>query len=264
VVESRRGGTVWDSISYDPDLNLLYFGVGNGTPWDRPARSPRGGDNLFICSVVALKPDTGRIRLAHQETPRRWPGIDDSNQSIISRRPAPSTAPAKVLLHAPRTASSTLLDRATGGIALRESRTPPSRGQLYRFENWSRVVNAARHLRKIKNPVRLWPRTGRRAHLALHVLRPLTGLAYIPVSDSGFLYKSAQHPVKSALAYNVGIDFVAAGMPQKPEIQESRPRQHQRGTFLPGIPRKQKEIWARGSQDPNERRTALHCGPIWF
>src|SRR5213078_871875 len=49
------GGTVWDSISYDPELDLVYFGVGNGTPWDRPARSPRGGDNLFICSIVALK-----------------------------------------------------------------------------------------------------------------------------------------------------------------------------------------------------------------
>ena len=58
------GGTVWDSIVYDPELDLLYIGVGNGGPWNEKYRSPKGGDNLFTCSIVALKPDTGRIRLA--------------------------------------------------------------------------------------------------------------------------------------------------------------------------------------------------------
>jgi glucose dehydrogenase len=47
------GGTVWDAISYDPELGLVYIGVGNGTPWNRDLRSPDGGDNLFLASIVA-------------------------------------------------------------------------------------------------------------------------------------------------------------------------------------------------------------------
>ncbi len=53
------GGTVWDSMAYDPELDLLYIGVGNGAPWNQMIRSPDGGDNLFLSSIVALRPDTG-------------------------------------------------------------------------------------------------------------------------------------------------------------------------------------------------------------
>src|SRR5690348_9916399 len=63
------GGTVWDSIVYDSELDLLYIGVGNGVPWNRRIRSPGGGDNLFLASIVALKPETGRYVWHYQETP---------------------------------------------------------------------------------------------------------------------------------------------------------------------------------------------------
>ncbi|MCC7414451.1 MAG: PQQ-binding-like beta-propeller repeat protein, partial [Gammaproteobacteria bacterium] len=53
------GGTVWDTIVYDPALDLIYIGVGNGAPWNQSLRSPGGGDNLFLSSIVALRPDTG-------------------------------------------------------------------------------------------------------------------------------------------------------------------------------------------------------------
>jgi quinohemoprotein ethanol dehydrogenase len=54
------GGTPWDSITYDPDLNLIYIGTGNGEPWNRNLRSPAGGDNLYLASLVALNADTGK------------------------------------------------------------------------------------------------------------------------------------------------------------------------------------------------------------
>src|SRR5258707_9702631 len=63
------GGTPWDSIAYDPDLNLLYIGTGNGAPWNRNLRSPAGGDNLYVASVVALNADTGKYVWHYQETP---------------------------------------------------------------------------------------------------------------------------------------------------------------------------------------------------
>ena len=51
--KSGGGGVVWDAISYDPELNLVYFGVGNGMEWDRARRSANKGDNLFLSSIVA-------------------------------------------------------------------------------------------------------------------------------------------------------------------------------------------------------------------
>ena len=62
------GGTVWDSIVYDPELDLLYFGVGNGSPWSQGYRG-KIGDNLFLVSIVAVKPDTGEYVWHYQEVP---------------------------------------------------------------------------------------------------------------------------------------------------------------------------------------------------
>jgi quinohemoprotein ethanol dehydrogenase len=55
------GGTVWNSIVYDPDFNQVYIGVGNGGNWTRAIRSPDGGDNLFLSSIVAVDADTGSM-----------------------------------------------------------------------------------------------------------------------------------------------------------------------------------------------------------
>ena len=94
------GGTVWDSIVYDPELDLLYIGVGNGGPWDRGVRSPKGGDNLFIASIVALKPDTGEYVWHYQETPGdMWDFT--SAQPIVLADIALDGQPRKLLFHAP-------------------------------------------------------------------------------------------------------------------------------------------------------------------
>ena len=60
---------MWDSIAYDPELDLLYIGVGNGSPWNRKLRSDGKGDNLFLSSIVALEPDTGEYVWHYQTTP---------------------------------------------------------------------------------------------------------------------------------------------------------------------------------------------------
>ncbi len=63
------GGTVWDAVVYDPVTDLLYFGTGNGTPWNREMRDPSSGDNLYVASIIAVKPDTGEYVWHYQETP---------------------------------------------------------------------------------------------------------------------------------------------------------------------------------------------------
>jgi quinohemoprotein ethanol dehydrogenase len=63
------GGTVWDGIVYDSRLNLLFIGTGNGSPWNRQYRGDGGGDNLYIASIIAVDPDTGKYVWHYQETP---------------------------------------------------------------------------------------------------------------------------------------------------------------------------------------------------
>ena len=69
------GGTVWDSMAYDPKLDLLYIGTGNGTPWNQAYRSPGGGDNLYIDSIIALKPEDRGVRLALPDDTGRHLGL---------------------------------------------------------------------------------------------------------------------------------------------------------------------------------------------
>jgi PQQ-dependent dehydrogenase (methanol/ethanol family) len=63
------GGTIWDAAVYDPVTDLLYFGTGNGTPWNREMRDPNDGDNLYVASIVAVKASTGEYVWHYQETP---------------------------------------------------------------------------------------------------------------------------------------------------------------------------------------------------
>ena len=107
------GGTPWDSITYDPDLNLIYVGTGNGSPWNRNVRSPSGGDNLYLASIVALNADTGKYVWHYQETPGdHWDYT--SAQPMILADLNIDGAPRKVILHAPKNGFFFVIDRTNG------------------------------------------------------------------------------------------------------------------------------------------------------
>ena len=96
------GGTVWDSIAYDPELDLLYIGVGNGSPWNRDVRSPDGGDNLFLSSIVALRPATGVYVWHYQTTPGdNWDYTATQHMTLADLEI--DGEPRKVLMQAPST-----------------------------------------------------------------------------------------------------------------------------------------------------------------
>lgn len=95
------GGTAWDSMVYDPDLDLLYIGVGNGSPWNQELRSPGGGDNLFLASIVALNPDSGEYVWHYQTTPGdTWDYT--AVQHIMLAELELDGKPRKVLMQAPK------------------------------------------------------------------------------------------------------------------------------------------------------------------
>ncbi|QDW41374.1 PQQ-dependent dehydrogenase, methanol/ethanol family [Bradyrhizobium sp. KBS0727] len=107
------GGTPWDSMTYDPDLNLVFIGTGNGSPWNRKVRSPSGGDNLYLASLVALNADTGKYVWHYQETPGdHWDYT--STQPMILADINIDGAPRKVILHAPKNGFFFVIDRTNG------------------------------------------------------------------------------------------------------------------------------------------------------
>lgn len=213
------GGTVWDSIVYDSELDLLYIGVGNGVPWNRRIRSPGGGDNLFLASIVALKPETGRYVWHYQETPGDAWDYDACQQMMLAEISV-NGRPRKVLMQAAKNGIFYVLDRATGALIS---------AQPFTHINWATGVDlktgrpletaTARYPGDQPPPVVPGP-------LGAHNWQPtsyspLTGLVYIPVNESGFEYKSPEHFAMSQLTKNFGLDMVAAGMPQDPKIKQA-------------------------------------------
>lgn len=111
--EAGGGGTAWDTLTFDPELNLMYVGTGNGSPWARSKRSPAGGDNLYLASIVALNPDTGKYVWHYQETPGdNWDFT--STQPMILADLKIDGQPRKVILHAPKNGFFFVIDRKNG------------------------------------------------------------------------------------------------------------------------------------------------------
>ena len=107
------GGTVWDALAYDPELNLLYVGTGNGAPWSRALRSPGGGDNLYLSSIVALNPDNGELVWYYQTTPGdNWDYT--ATQHMMLADLEIGGVERKVIMQAPKNGFFYVLDRETG------------------------------------------------------------------------------------------------------------------------------------------------------
>jgi alcohol dehydrogenase (cytochrome c)/quinohemoprotein ethanol dehydrogenase len=241
------GGTVWDAIVYDPELDLLYIGVGNGTPWDRRARSPRGGDNLFICSIVALKPDTGEYVWHYQETPADEWDFDSAEHIILANLTIAGSL-RKVLLHAPKNGFFYVLDRATGEVISAKPYTSVTWAEGVDLKTGRPVENMKARYGKDKGiPLAPGPLGGHSWHSMSY--SPLTGLVYIPVQEAGFFYKSEERYENKSLAFNTGTDFVAAGMPQKPEVKKAI-LDNIKGHLSAWDPVQQKEVWRVERKSP--------------
>src|SRR6185436_4813917 len=109
------GGTVWGWISYDPELDLIYYGTGNPGPWN-PDQRP--GDNLWTCGIFARDPDTGEARWFYQWSPHDLHDYDGINENVLLDLPAPNAGgrPRKVLVRPERNGYVYVLDRATGEV----------------------------------------------------------------------------------------------------------------------------------------------------
>jgi len=188
------GGTVWNSMAFDPELNLLYFGVGNGTPWSRELRSPGGGDNLFLSSVVAVNPDNGNYAWHYQTTPgESW--NYSAVESMVLTELVINDVTRKVLIQAPKNGFFYVLDRETGELLSAEKYIPL---------NWASHVDRVTG-RPVEYPYAHYKDQGRlivpgpSGGHSWHPMAysPKTQLAYIPAlsvpgyynHDGGYSYK---------------------------------------------------------------------------
>jgi len=179
--EAGLGGTVWDNMVYDPELNLLYVGTGNSAIYPIKYRSPNGGDNLFVSSILAINPDNGQLAWHYQTTPGdQWDFT--ATQNMILADIELDGGLRKVLMQAPKNGYFYILDRATGELLSAEKFAPV---------NWSTHVDMATgrpvmtdRANYSDGPTIMWPSTK-----GAHGWRPMayseaTGLVYIPVYES--------------------------------------------------------------------------------
>ena len=124
--EHGGGGTAWHGLTYDPEFNAVYIGTGNGAPWNRRIRSPEGGDNLFLCSIVALDADTGEYLWHYQTNPgETWDYT--STMDIVLADIEVEGRPVKAILHAPKNGFFYVIDRSDGMVGTTGNRCRTTR-----------------------------------------------------------------------------------------------------------------------------------------
>ncbi|MET0280848.1 MAG: PQQ-dependent dehydrogenase, methanol/ethanol family [Steroidobacteraceae bacterium] len=186
--QTGGGGTAWDAIVYDPVTDLLYIGTGNGSPWSHQARSDGKGDNLFLSSILAVKPDTGEYVWHYQTTPAdSWDYT--ATQPIMTADLTIDGTQRHVVMQAPKNGFFYVLDAASGKLISAEK---------YAGVNWAEKVDLATG-RPVDNPRTRYLK-GALSRLGAgpnggHTWQPMAfnpkeGLVFIPAHRDGFTYKN--------------------------------------------------------------------------
>ena len=252
------GGTPWDSMVYDPDLNLVYIGTGNGSPWNRRQRSPSGGDNLYLASIVALNADTGKFVWHYQETPGdNWDYT--STQSLILADLTIDGAPRKVVMHAPKNGFFFLIDRTNGKFISAKN---------FVDVNWATGYDAngrPMEIAEARNPDK--PFDAVPGPFGAHNWHPMsfnpqTGLVYIPaqnipltlMEDKTWTF-NANKPgqFSSGIGWNTAMHINAAPPTSKPY-----------GKLIAWDPQKQAEAWHQDMVAPWNGGTLTTAGNLVF
>lgn len=180
------GGTVWHAMAYDPQFNRLYLGTGNGAPWNQKIRSPGGGDNLFLSSIVALDADTGAYVWHYQTNPgETWDYT--STMDIELATLSIDGKPTPVILHAPKNGFFYVLDRRDGKFISAEKIAPANWATRIDRQTGRPVETPEARYQDGKAQV-LWPGSIGAHNVAAMSYSPRSGLAYVPVTNAGRVY----------------------------------------------------------------------------
>jgi alcohol dehydrogenase (cytochrome c)/quinohemoprotein ethanol dehydrogenase len=252
--ELGGGGSVWDSMAYDPELNLLYIGVGNGSPWNQAYRSPApegedvNNDNLYLSSIVAIRPDTGEYVWHFQETPGETWDFTATQHMILADLEIEGET-RHVLMQAPKNGFFYVIDRETGAFISANNYVPM---------NWATGVDPETG-RPIENPEARYDQTGL-PFLSMpgaggaHNWHPMaydpnSGLVFIPAAEAAFPYFPEADWLPAVLGFNVGIDMAAGAMPADANAR-ARAMAATRGALVAWDPVAQEERWRVQYQGP--------------
>jgi len=232
------GGDVWNSMAYDRETDTVFIGTGSGYPWNRMRRSAdeKGdrGDNLFICSIVAIDGKTGAYKWHYQTVPGETWDFDSAMDIELADLEIGGRQ-RKVLIHAPKNGFFYVIDRQTGELISAEP---------FATVTWSTGIDK-RTGRPVEAPgvryrdgsmVHIRP-TGMGAHSWMPMaFSPRTGLAYIPAIEFEMGYSDAskgwQPPTDRSLsgANNISGGLLMGGIPAT-------------GSLLAWSPVTQKKVW---------------------
>ena len=242
------GGTVWDSIVYDRELNQLLIGVGNGSPWNHRVRSEGKGDNLFLSSIVAVDPDTGRYKWHYQATPGETWDFTGTQQITLATLDL-GRGPQKVLMQAPKNGFFYVIDRVSGKFLSANNYVPV---------NWAKGIDPATgrpieipEARYAGMPMTVFP-SGIGAHAWMPMsYSPRTGLVYLPAMEVPLTYGDDPGFQIHRGRWNTAVAFSHAdGTPK--------------GELLAWDPVRQREVWRHQYDWPWNGGTLVTGGNIVF
>lgn len=263
------GGTVWDAIVYDDEFDQLLIGLGNGSPWNQQLRSPGGGDNLFLASIVALDAATGEYRWHYQTTPgESWDFT--ATQSIILADLTIDGEEQPVAMQMPKNGFFYVINRETGelisGTAVvpmfSTAQTPPG------FPlSWAYAIDEAG--RPIENPEARYEggtAVVRPSGWGAHNWHPMsyspeTGLVYIPVQELASDYTRDPAFGEAGGQWNSGVSFLPF-----PEDEPTRAavRGGVAGYLAAWDPVEGREVWRIGRAGAWNGGTLATAGDLVF
>ena len=256
------GGTVWDSIVFDPELDILYIGTGNGSPWNRDLRSPGGGDNLYLSSIVAINPDNGKYIWHYQTTPAdNWDYT--ATQQMILAEIEINNEIRSVIMQAPKNGFFYVLDRKTG--------------ELISAEKFGHVTWATHVDMETGKPVEsefadyqenggsyIWP-----SPYGAHNWQPMsyskkTGYIYIPVQTIPAYFSGQKEVSYKVNRWNTGVNLNESRSPASWVAAKASLDALVYGELVAWDPIKQERAWTVRHPKPFNGGTLSTAGDLVF
>jgi quinohemoprotein ethanol dehydrogenase len=224
------GGTVWNGMTFDVELNRIYLGVGNAGPYDSVMRDPGSkGDNLFTSSIVALDANTGKYVWHYQQNPREaWDY--KSTPNMVMATLALEGKPTKVLMQMPTNGFFYVIDRMTGKPISAEKATLVTWAKSIDMKTGRPVEEPG--IRYENNDSEIWPGAIGGHNWQAMSYSPKTGLVYIPVHQIGTRFS------RGAQSNNA---FDVMGLKVEPIIKQPGDG---KGTLVAWDPVRQREVWS--------------------
>jgi lanthanide-dependent methanol dehydrogenase len=241
------GGSGWSWISYDPDLDLIYYGTSNPGPWN-PEQRP--GDNKWTCTLFARRPDTGEAIWAYQMNPHDDHDYDGINENILLDLTIQGRA-RKVLAHPDRNGRMYLLDRATGEVLSAEAFANQNTSESVDLKT-GKIKYVASKATGFKTVRDICPAAPGGKDWQPSSFSPTTGLIYIPHNNLCMEYEGVQ------ANYIAGTPFVGANV-----RMYAGPGGH-RGELSAWDPVAAKAVWTVKERFPAWSGTVVTAGDVVF